>query len=217
MVYIQWPCNWGCSLWCFLSIIQLKIKNSIKIETKKKCLLFDFLSSGFPMSFKFLGNLRPAFSASGRMILFIGVCVTHSTWQCNATDLESSCLQDVQLACRNSRKPSACCDLRAAISIYHQPSDNRIVFTWYTCSLGFLLLSVSHRSWEYNLLLTEVLTSDWVIAHSTFQSTASKSIKITLEVKAFATFFLLPQKFVNKGLCSYPIYCLKGTNYFHHN
>lgn len=148
------------------------------------------------------------------MILFIRVCVTHSTWQCNATDIESSCLQDVQLACRNSRKQPACCDLRAAISIYHKPSDNRIVFIWYTCSLGFLLLSVSHRSWEYNLLITEVLTSDWVISHSTFQSTASKSIKTTLEVKAFANFFLLLQKVIN-SLCFYPKYYLKGTNYFH--
>lgn len=148
------------------------------------------------------------------MILFIRVCVTHSTWQCNATDIENSCLQDVQLVCRNSRKQPACCDPRAAISIYHKPSDNRIVFTWYTCSLGFLLPSVSHRSWEYNLLHTDFLTSDWVISHSSFQSTASKSIKTTLEVKAFANFFLLLQKVIN-SLCSYPKYYLKGTNYFH--
>lgn len=114
------------------------------MRQRKKYLLFDFLSSGFHMSFNFLGNLRLAFSASAEWTYLL-VCVTHSTWQCNATDIESSCLQDVQLACRNSRKQSACCDLRAAISIYHKLSDNRIVFTWYTCSLTFY----------YSLLVTD--------------------------------------------------------------
>lgn len=129
-VCFQLLCTWRYALQCFFPYYPNQ--NIKKIEIKTKYLLFDFLSSSFHTSFNFLGDWRLAVSAFAEWSYILGAAsltVPGNTCHRVVMGPKSSCSQDVQLACRNSRKPSACCDLRAAISIHHKPPDNRIVFT----------------------------------------------------------------------------------------